>query len=88
MEPGWPNNPRQGMLDACEALHMLANGSLDGVTLADSDALAEWIRHRLNAWRPSTSTYDGIVKALAEVALAEYLTSREEALRRRQGRAP
>jgi len=71
-DPGDPED--RGVLATCELLHMTVTGHREG-PLREAEAAADWLRMRLDWWKPTAPwsparTYDAMVKALAELALA------------------
>ena len=66
------------ILETCETLHMMANGSMDAPP-EEGDPLYLWLLERVTNWRPSLPAmrqYDDLVWALAVRALDEYRGSR------------
>lgn len=68
------------VLETCEALHMMANGTME---MLEDDAvyLEKWLQRKLDAWTETPRTdsyravYDSTVKLLAIAALAEWRLS-------------
>ncbi len=77
LAPGNSGDPEdRGVLATCELLHTTVTGHREG-PLRDAEAAADWLRMRLDWWKPTapwspSRTYDAMVKALAELALAEF----------------
>ena len=67
------NFSNRSVLDVCEQLHMIANGSLM-TSPEHAGELFYWLNTKLHNWSsgPKNSAFDDIVKALAEEALDEY----------------
>lgn len=67
-----------GILATCETLHMLATGSLDGVSQDEMLRLETYLQRRLDGWNhrtgynPLHNLYDTTVRQLATIATAEW----------------
>ncbi len=77
LAPGNSGDPEdRGVLATCELLHTTVMGTHEGPRAVAEEA-ADWLRMRLDWWKPTapwspSRTYDAMVKALAELALAEF----------------
>lgn len=72
--------PEPRVLETCEALHMMANGSMDIADEQDALRLEAWLQRKVSNWSDAKrgdycAMYDGAVKLLAIAALAEWRLS-------------
>jgi hypothetical protein len=72
------HSPEPGVLSACQDLHMVAMGSMDGMPADEMIRLETYLQRKLDGWKDypaigaAPGVYDDCVKLLIRTALTEW----------------